>query len=144
MVEYGRPFGNKYGKDVIKDDILASNFDTNYGQAAEDLDVHSDDWTLHSGPSLGKKPDGRGGFTETPAAGITVRARRESNETDTRITTTKPNCLQVGDIIQTGKPTTGEVIVQVEGENKFAGHVGRHGENLAVKITRRAEVEESL
>ena len=52
--------------------------------------------------------------------------------------------LQVGDIIQTGKPTTGEVILQVEGENKFAGHIGRHGENLAVKITRRAEVEESL
>ncbi|MCH8149986.1 MAG: flagellar motor switch protein FliM [Planctomycetes bacterium] len=52
--------------------------------------------------------------------------------------------LQIGDIIQTTKPTTGEIILQVKGENKFAGHLGRHNENLAIKITRRAEVEESL
>ena len=52
--------------------------------------------------------------------------------------------LQVGDIIQTTKPSAGEIILQVEGENKFAGRLGRHNENLAVKITRRAEVEESI
>ena len=52
--------------------------------------------------------------------------------------------LQPGDIIQTAKPVDGEVIIQVEGENKFAGHLGRHKDHLAVKISRPAEVEESL
>ncbi|MFQ5590681.1 MAG: flagellar motor switch protein FliM [Phycisphaerae bacterium] len=52
--------------------------------------------------------------------------------------------LQPGDIIQTSKPVDGEVILQVEGENKFAGKLGRHKDNIAVKITRQAEVEESL
>lgn len=52
--------------------------------------------------------------------------------------------LQVGDILQTTKLLDGEVILQVKGKNKFAGKVGRHQDNLAVKITRRAEVEESL
>jgi flagellar motor switch protein FliM len=52
--------------------------------------------------------------------------------------------LQTGDILQTTKPRTGEHLLQVEGENKFAGVLGRHKDNLAIKITRRAEVEEPL
>ncbi len=52
--------------------------------------------------------------------------------------------LRIGDIIQTPKPATGDVLLQVEGENKFAGLLGRHKEHLAVKIRRRAEVEEQL
>ncbi len=52
--------------------------------------------------------------------------------------------LQPGDIVQTTKPSNGEIILQVKGENKFAGKIGRHKDDLAVKITRRAEVEEPL
>jgi flagellar motor switch protein FliM len=52
--------------------------------------------------------------------------------------------LQPGDILQTPKEVDGEVVLQVHGENQFAGVIGRHKDNLAVKITRRAEVEEPL
>ncbi len=52
--------------------------------------------------------------------------------------------LQPGDILQTSKPVDGEIILQVEGENKFAGKIGRHKDNLAAQITRQAEVEEPL
>jgi flagellar motor switch protein FliM len=52
--------------------------------------------------------------------------------------------LQAGDILQTAKPDTGEIIVRVEGKNKFAAKIGRHKDNLAVKVTRRARVEEPL
>ncbi len=63
---------------------------------------------------------------------------------ETTITMSELMTLQVGDIIQTTKPADGEIILQVEGENKFAAKLGRHKDNLAAKITRRAEVEESL
>ncbi len=52
--------------------------------------------------------------------------------------------LQRGDIIPTEKPVGSELILQIEGQNKFAGQLGRHKDNLAIKITRRAEVEEPL
>jgi len=52
--------------------------------------------------------------------------------------------LQTGDIIQTTKSPLGDIILQVEGENKFAARLGRHNDNLAAKITRQAEVEEKL
>lgn len=52
--------------------------------------------------------------------------------------------LQPGDILQTTKPASADHIIQVEGENKFAGKIGRHKDHLAIKITRRAEVEEPL
>ncbi len=52
--------------------------------------------------------------------------------------------LQPGDIIQTTKALDAEIILQVEGQNKYAGRIGRHKDHLAVKITRRAEVEETL
>ena len=63
---------------------------------------------------------------------------------ETTITVRELLTLQPGDILQTPKPTTGEVILQVHGENQFAGTIGRHKDNMAVKITRRAEVEEPL
>ncbi len=63
---------------------------------------------------------------------------------ETTITVRELLSLQEGDIIQTGKPVSGELVLQVEGENKFAGKLGRHKEHLALKLTRRAEVEESL
>ena len=63
---------------------------------------------------------------------------------ETTITVGELLTLQPGDIIQTTKLMHSEIIVQVEGENKFAGRIGRHKENLAVKITRPAEVEERL
>jgi len=52
--------------------------------------------------------------------------------------------LHAGDIIQTPKPVHGDFVLQVEGESKFVGKLGRHKDNLAIKITRRAEVEEPL
>jgi flagellar motor switch protein FliM len=52
--------------------------------------------------------------------------------------------LQEGDIIQTQKNKGAELILQVEGKNKFAGLIGRHKGNRAIKITRQAEVEEPL
>ena len=63
---------------------------------------------------------------------------------ETTITVRELLALQSGDILQTTKPHNGEVILQVEGENKFAGSLGRHKDHLAVKINRRAEVEEPL
>jgi len=63
---------------------------------------------------------------------------------ETSITMHELLTLQPGDIIQTTKPVDGKVILQVEGENKFAGAIGRHNENLAIKIQRMAEVEEPL
>ena len=52
--------------------------------------------------------------------------------------------LQPGDILQTTKSRDAEIILQVRGENKFSGILGRHKDSLAIKITRQAEVEESL
>ncbi|MCH7872633.1 MAG: flagellar motor switch protein FliM [Planctomycetes bacterium] len=52
--------------------------------------------------------------------------------------------LQPGDILQTTKSRDAEIILQVRGENKFAGILGRHKDSLAIKITRQAEVEEAL
>lgn len=63
---------------------------------------------------------------------------------ETTITMQDLLTLQPGDILQTTKPVTGETIVQVEGKNKFAARIGRHKDILAVKITRRARVEEPL
>ncbi|MCO6437875.1 MAG: flagellar motor switch protein FliM [Phycisphaerae bacterium] len=63
---------------------------------------------------------------------------------ETTITVNELLSLAPGDLIQTGKPHESEIILQVESRNKFAGRLGRHKENLAVKINRRAEVEEPL
>ena len=63
---------------------------------------------------------------------------------ETEITMRELHTLQPGDIIQTTQPANAELIMQVRGKNKFAGRMGRHKDNLAIKITRRADVEESL
>lgn len=63
---------------------------------------------------------------------------------ETAITMRELLSLHPGDIIQTPKTVNGDFVLQVEGENKFVGKLGRHKENLAIKITRRAEVEEPL
>jgi len=63
---------------------------------------------------------------------------------ETNITLGDLLTLQPGDILQTRKGLDAEIILQVEGQNKFAGRVGRHKENVAVKIARQAEVEEPL
>ncbi len=63
---------------------------------------------------------------------------------ETTITVDELLALQPGDIIQTPKLVGDEMILQVEDENQFAGLIGRHGEAIAIKITRRAEVEEPL
>jgi len=63
---------------------------------------------------------------------------------ETTITMEELLALQVGDILQTSKPASGESILQVGRENKFAGKLGRHKDNVAIKITRMAEVEEPL
>ena len=63
---------------------------------------------------------------------------------ETTITVRELLALQPGDIVQTAKAVGGEVILQVEGHNKYAGTLGRHKDHLAVKISRRAEVEERL
>ena len=63
---------------------------------------------------------------------------------ETKITIQDLMALQSGDIIQTDKHVNSEVILQVEGENKFAGKIGQYRQNKAVRITRPAEVEEPL
>lgn len=52
--------------------------------------------------------------------------------------------LQPGDILQTPKGVNDDLIIQVEGRNKFAGKIGRVKDRYAIKITRLAEVEEPL
>ncbi len=63
---------------------------------------------------------------------------------ETSITVRELLNLQPGDILQTAKPVQGDVVLQVEGRNKFAGRLGRHNDNRAIKITRLAEVEEPI
>ena len=63
---------------------------------------------------------------------------------ETTITVDELLTLEPGDILQTNKPAGGEIILQVKGENKFAGKIGRNKDNLAAKVTRSAEVEEAL
>ncbi len=44
--------------------------------------------------------------------------------------------LAPGDILQLDKPATGEMIVQIEGKNKFTGLVGQHKGKRALRIKR--------
>ena len=52
--------------------------------------------------------------------------------------------LQVGDILQTVKPVDAEIVLQVEGRNKFAGRLGKYKDHVAIRVSRLAEVEEPL
>ena len=42
----------------------------------------------------------------------------------------------MGDLITTDKEFTEEVLIQVEGKNKFLGQVGQFRGNRAIKLTR--------
>ena len=63
---------------------------------------------------------------------------------ETTITVRELLTLQPGDILQTTKQLGSDVIIRIEGRNKFAGFLGRHKRNRAIKLTRFAEVEEPL
>lgn len=47
--------------------------------------------------------------------------------------------LQVGDVITTEKESASEVLIQVEGKNKFLGHIGQFRGNRAIRITRHCQ-----
>jgi flagellar motor switch protein FliM len=55
---------------------------------------------------------------------------------ETAITVRELLSLQPGDIIQTAKPANDEVLIRIEGKNKFAARVGKHKDGRAFKITR--------
>ncbi len=74
--------------------------------------------------------------------GATVNARAFLAETT--ISMGQLMHLQVGDIIQTEKLANMELIVQVEGRNKFAGRLGQFRGNRAIRVTRLASPEERL
>ena len=63
---------------------------------------------------------------------------------ETGITVGELLSLQPGDILQTLKPSHGDLILQVEGKNKFAGRMGKHKGSRALKIIRSAEIGEKL
>jgi flagellar motor switch protein FliM len=52
--------------------------------------------------------------------------------------------LRPGDIIPLEKPVTGDLLLQIEGRNKFAGHAGQLRGRRALHITRLAEDDDSL
>ncbi|HZK79584.1 MAG TPA: flagellar motor switch protein FliM, partial [Humisphaera sp.] len=51
--------------------------------------------------------------------------------------------LQVGDVITTEKSFEREVLIQVEGKNKFLGQIGQYRGNRAIKIVRKCEQVEA-
>lgn len=63
---------------------------------------------------------------------------------ETTMTVRELLTLQPGDILQTSKGTNQDLIIQVEGRNKFAGTLGKMKDHKAIKIKRLAEVEEPL
>ncbi|NLX04605.1 MAG: flagellar motor switch protein FliM [Phycisphaerae bacterium] len=62
----------------------------------------------------------------------------------TRISMRELMELEVGDVIQTEKPANSEVIIQIEGKNKFAGRLGQFRDNRAIRVTRLAAPDERL
>ncbi|MCG3137036.1 MAG: Flagellar motor switch protein FliM [Phycisphaerae bacterium] len=64
--------------------------------------------------------------------------------TETRITVSDLMHLRPGDIIQTEKLSGDELILRIEGKNKFAGRIGQYRGNRAFQITRNAESDERL
>ena len=63
---------------------------------------------------------------------------------ETRITVNDLVHLQVGDIIQTNKSNKDDLILQIEGRNKFAGKIGQFRGSRALRIGRRAAPKERL
>jgi flagellar motor switch protein FliM len=60
----------------------------------------------------------------------------------TRITLNDLMSLQVGDIITTDKAIARDVLIQVEGRNKFLGQIGQFRGGRAVRITRLCQQQE--
>jgi flagellar motor switch protein FliM len=52
--------------------------------------------------------------------------------------------MQVGDVVQTEKLANAELLVQIEGKNKFAGRLGQFRGNRAIRVTRLAEPDERI
>ncbi len=73
-------------------------------------------------------------------AGVNMRALLAS----TKISVRDLMDLEVGDIIQTEKAANEEVLVQIEGKNKFAGRLGQYRKKRAIRITRQAGPNERL
>ena len=63
---------------------------------------------------------------------------------ETTITVGDLLALAVGDIIKLDKLVNKDLIVQVEGRNKFAGRVGQLRGNRAIQITRESDASEPL
>ena len=63
---------------------------------------------------------------------------------ETSITVDDLMHLRPGDVIRTEKPTKAEIIIQVEGKNKYAGRMGQLKGARAIRITRLAEPNEPL
>jgi flagellar motor switch protein FliM len=63
---------------------------------------------------------------------------------ETRITIDDLAHLQVGDIIQTDKSQEDDLILQIEGRNKFSGKIGQFRGARALRISRRAAQRERL
>jgi flagellar motor switch protein FliM len=63
---------------------------------------------------------------------------------ETTITVGELLSLQPGDIIQTAKPANSELLVRVEGKNKYRALLGRYKENKAMRITRNAAEDERM
>lgn len=63
---------------------------------------------------------------------------------ETSITVNELMHLQPGDVIKTEKPTKAEIVIQVEGKNKYAGRIGQLKGSRAIRITRLAEHTEPL
>jgi flagellar motor switch protein FliM len=52
--------------------------------------------------------------------------------------------LRPGDVIQLEKPAKNEVLIQIEGRNKYAGRPGQYHGRRAIRLTRPAEIDEAL
>lgn len=61
-----------------------------------------------------------------------------------RISLSELRSLRPGDIIQLDKPISEELVLQVEGRNKYAGRPGQLRNHRALRITRAADADELL
>jgi flagellar motor switch protein FliM len=52
--------------------------------------------------------------------------------------------LQVGDVVQTEKLAKTELIIQIEGKNKFAGRMGQFRGNRSIRITRNTTPDDRI
>ncbi len=78
---------------------------------------------------------------KTNVVNAPVEARAFLAQTTMRMT--ELLSMQVGDMITTEKDISREVLIQVEGKNKFLGHIGQYKGNRAIKIVRKCEQVEA-